>query len=185
MCTTGAPVRRPISSARVVLPDPAGPSMHSSRPRPEGRRRSSTSSSTRSALAAGHPVRRCRARLRMSAISASRSSSSGPGACSALGRAARASGVCRSGWSRRSRYGAGAAADAAVAQQPGEHEQHDRERGQDHAEPDLGLNTRWTAQSVTAAAISLNIRSVAVSHAAAGRRVRARPRMAGVAPRFR
>ena len=67
MCTTGAPVNAAISSDRVVLPEPAGPSTQISRPLPRVGERSSTSSSTRSALVGPvavpihHLVRRCRA----------------------------------------------------------------------------------------------------------------------------
>ena len=57
--TTGAPVIALTSSARGVLPDPAGPSRHRRRLRPRVVGRSSTSSSTRSAFA---PARRCAAR---------------------------------------------------------------------------------------------------------------------------
>ena len=63
MCTTGAPVNAAISSDRVVLPEPAGPSMQISRPLPRVGERSSTSSSTRSALVGplNGLFRRCRA----------------------------------------------------------------------------------------------------------------------------
>src|SRR5215213_9168521 len=54
--TTWAPVRAAISAPSVVLPDPAGPSTHTSRPGPSVAGLDEASATTRSATSEGEPV---------------------------------------------------------------------------------------------------------------------------------